>query len=181
MSDTTTDLSLHAGEKKFNKETARPLTGCVSQETAFVQPDYPYGRRLRCQRRVWIETNPRHGMRFVTQTSNPKRRGEVWNKPHTSTYSDLIGLWVDDKGFVARDSLVNAGYYSLEELKAWGERNKALIEADDYVRNKFAMFVKAREAYEQAKARGEIKFALTTSEYIPGQGIVRSTETVTVE
>jgi hypothetical protein len=32
----------------------RVLTGCVSAETAHVQADYPYGRRLRCQRRCWL-------------------------------------------------------------------------------------------------------------------------------
>ena len=65
---------MESEEKKFNKATARPLIGHTSQETAFVQPDYPYSRRLRCQRRGWIETKKGHGQRFVTQTSNPKSR-----------------------------------------------------------------------------------------------------------
>lgn len=169
-------------EKKFNRETARPLIGHTSQETAFVQPDYPYGRRLRCQRRVWVETNPRYGMRFVTQTTNPKRRGEVWNTPHAGTYSDLIALWVDDKGYVTTDQIVNAGFYTVEQFKAWGERNKAILEADEYVRTKFNTALAQREEYEKRKAAGEVKLKITRSEWIPGRGLVKlSEETVTVQ
>jgi hypothetical protein len=167
-------------EKKFNKATARPLIGCTSAETAFVQPDYPYGRRLRCQRRVWVETNPRYGMRLVTQTSNPKKRNLTWNKPDTSTYCDIVGLWVDDKGYVATDNLTNIGFYDVARLKGWGERNQALLEADEYVRTKFTKALADREAYEARKAAGEVKVVVKRSEWVPGQGIVRSTETITV-
>jgi hypothetical protein len=170
-------MSEETTEKKFDRTTARPLIGPVSPETAYVQPDYPYGRRLRCKRRVWVETHPRHGMRFVTQTTNPKRAGEVWNKPHASTYSDLIALWVDDKGYVATDQLVNIGFYDLATLKAWGERNKALIEADDYVANKHKNAVLAREAYEAKKANGEVKVKVTTFEF--GKGVTNE-ETITI-
>jgi hypothetical protein len=168
-------------EKKFDRRTARPLIGHTSAETAFIQPDYPYGRRLRCQRRVWVETNKRYGMRLMTQTSNPKRAGGVWNKPDNRTYCDIVALWVDDKGFVATDNLVNIGFYDLEKLKAWGERNQALIDADENVRVKFTTALARRETYEAAKAAGEVKLTVTRTEWVPGQGIVpHSTETVTV-
>lgn len=157
-------------EKNFNPETARLLAGCTSPETAFVQPDYPYGRRLRCKRRVWVETNPKHGQRFVSQTTNPKRRGEVWNQPHADTYCDLIALWVDDKGFVKADSITHAGFYELSQLEAWGERNVELIKADAWVRARWAGAVQARKEVEAKVAAGEVKIKVTTFEF--GKGMV---------
>ncbi len=66
------------------------LHGYTSQETAYMQPDYPYGR-LRCRRRVWLEKatkgSRRGEFRLMTQTDNPKVDGEAWNKPHASTYA----------------------------------------------------------------------------------------------
>lgn len=63
-----------------------PLYGHTSPETAYVVDDYPYGYRLRCSIRYWLEFSPRHGWRFCSQTSNPKRPGLVWNAPKRSTY-----------------------------------------------------------------------------------------------
>jgi len=37
-----------------------PTFGHVIQETAYLIADYPYGRTLRCQRRVWLESDPKH-------------------------------------------------------------------------------------------------------------------------
>jgi hypothetical protein len=60
--------------------------------------DYPYGR-LRCRRRVWLENNPKHGFRFVSQTEHPTRK--VWNKPHASTYVNIAAcLYLDEQGYV---------------------------------------------------------------------------------
>lgn len=67
------------------------LWGHNSAETAYVVADYPYGFRLRCQIRYWLEYRKGKGFRFVSQTTNPKRPGEVWNKPKASTYSPLGG------------------------------------------------------------------------------------------
>lgn len=85
-SDSTLETSLPPG--------LRVLTGHTSQETAYVQPDYPYGRH-RCQRRVWIETKPKQGQRFVAQTQDPKRLR--WNAPHASTYSPIKVLVLDER------------------------------------------------------------------------------------
>jgi hypothetical protein len=70
------------------------LTGHTSPETAYVVADYPYGFRLRCQIRYWIETT-KHGQRVVSQTTNPKKPGIVWNKPKASTYTELRVLFID--------------------------------------------------------------------------------------
>lgn len=66
--------------------TTTILKGHVSPETAYVVDDYPFGFRLRCKIRYWLEFRPLYGFRFMSQTTNPKK-GDVWNKPKASTYS----------------------------------------------------------------------------------------------
>lgn len=78
----------------------QPIYGHTSQATAFMIDDYPYGRTLRCRRRVWLESHPTRGFRFVSQTEHPTKK--VWNKPHTSTYIEIAaGLYLDEQGHVA--------------------------------------------------------------------------------
>jgi hypothetical protein len=62
-----------------------PLYGHTSPETAYLVNDYPYGFRLRCKIRYWLEHDKKRGWRFCSQTTNPKR-GDTWNKPKASTY-----------------------------------------------------------------------------------------------
>jgi hypothetical protein len=70
------------------------LQGHTSVETAYMIEDYPYGRKLRCKRRVWIERDAKHGFRFVAQTENPKNGR--WNAPHRSTYIETSAcLYLD--------------------------------------------------------------------------------------
>ena len=68
------------------------LKGHTSAETAYVVDDYPYGFRLRCKIRYWLEYNPKLGFRFWSQTTNPKVAGERWNKPKASTYARGIAV-----------------------------------------------------------------------------------------
>jgi hypothetical protein len=88
------------------------LSGHTSPETAYVVADYPYGFRLRCQMRHWIEYKRGHGFRHVTQTSNPKRPGLVWNKPKAGTYCPVLVLTLDDAGHVGSHGL---GTWATEE------------------------------------------------------------------
>ena len=82
------------------------LSGHVSPETAHLVDDYPYGYRLRCQIRYWIEFKKGHGCRLVSQTSNPKRPGLSWNKPKAGTYAPVLVLVVDEAtGHVATAGL----------------------------------------------------------------------------
>jgi hypothetical protein len=90
------------------------LNGCNSFETAHLTEDYPYGS-LRCKRREWVESNKR-GDRFVTCTTNPKKAGEVWNKPHAGTYSAFIIMGLDEKGYVQH--LAASGYGWHEQYEA---------------------------------------------------------------
>lgn len=86
-----------------------------SPETAYIQADYPYGRRDRCQRRVWVEvinkkTSKRYKqMRFVYQTQNPKTGR--WNAHKPSTYYDFVVMvrdtttdWVTQVALKVNDS-----------------------------------------------------------------------------
>jgi hypothetical protein len=89
------------------------LHGCTSAETAHVTEDYPYGRRLRCKRREWLEYKPKQGYRFVTQTTDPRQAGQVWNKPHASTYSAwaiLVQSEARDGEDFERIGTMSAGY-----------------------------------------------------------------------
>lgn len=77
------------------------LKGHTSPEAAYVVEDYPYGFRLRCRIRYWLEYKSGCGYRLVSQTTNPKATGEVWNKPKRSTYTELavmVLLPENDKG-----------------------------------------------------------------------------------
>lgn len=77
----------------------KPLYGHTSQATAYMIDDYPYGSKLRCRRRVWLEYKASHGFRFMSQTEHPTRK--VWNKPHASTYIETAaGLYLDEQGHV---------------------------------------------------------------------------------
>lgn len=100
------------------------LRGHFSQETAYVSPDsYPYGFTLRCKIRYWLEYKKGQGFRLVSQTTNPKKAGEVWNKPKASTYCFFSGaMFLDEKGHVQWTGL---GYSSsVEEVEAFIETYK---------------------------------------------------------
>lgn len=94
----------------FTNETA--LRGHTSEDTAYVVDDYPYGFRLRTRIRYWIETNAKHGDRFVSQTLNPKT--DKWNKPKRSTYCEIGCMFVENEPGDAFGHVKWAGmtYYS---------------------------------------------------------------------
>ena len=85
------------------KKTVLPAIH-ISPETAYVVEDYPYGFRLRCKMRTWIEKNNK-GVRVVSQTTNPKVAGEVWNKPKASVYSRNRALYLDENGHLQNSAL----------------------------------------------------------------------------
>lgn len=95
-------------QKVTTMTTTTVLTGHTSADTAYLVTDYPYGFRLRCQIRYWIETT-KHGSRVVSQTTNPKKPGLVWNKPKASTYTNLRVLYLDGAtGYVENAGLTYA-------------------------------------------------------------------------
>lgn len=124
------------------------LKGHISPETAYVVEDYPYGFRLRCKIRYWIEYKPKKGFRFVSQTTNPKKPSEVWNKPKASTYSAFGGaLYLDERNHVYFSGLTE--YTDAEEAKNWSRLYRegvpeAGLEVHDF-------WLRAKEAYEKKK------------------------------
>lgn len=127
----------------------KQLTGHTSPETAYVVEDYPYGFRLRCKIRYWIETKAGFGQRFVSQTTNPKKEGEVWNKPKASTYSEVRVMYLDDTtGHVENTGL--SLYADTAELKRFMERFPDLEAAD---RLRLDNWIVAREMDEARRQR----------------------------
>lgn len=122
----------------------------TSPETAYVVDDYPYGFRLRCKIRYWIEQHPRHGFRFVSQTTNPKVSGEVWNKPKASIYSDVVRVM----GLDAEGHMQNAGIgqYNLDELKAFNAKWAPFY--NEAQRAKALRYEWMHDRYEALKAGG---------------------------
>lgn len=128
------------------------LSGHISPESAYVVEDYPYGFRLRCKIRYWLEFKPKKGFRFVSQTSNPKVAGLVWNKPKASTYAMFGGaMYLDENGHVQFAAL--GEYSSGAEAKAWQEQyGEAVPEIGRLLLNKW---VAAKVAYDTNRERGD--------------------------
>lgn len=77
------------------------LSGHYSPASAYVVDDYPYGFSLRCKIRYWLEYKAGKGVRFVSQTTNPKVAGEVWNKPKASTFCRFGGcMFLNEEGHI---------------------------------------------------------------------------------
>ena len=128
------------------------LSGHISPETAYLVADYPYGYTLRCQIRYWVEYKPKKGFRFLSQTTNPKKPGLVWNKPKASTYSLFGGaMFLDDNEHVQFSGL--SEYSDGAEAKAWHEKfADAVPEAGRSIMNKW---VAAKVAYDANRSSGD--------------------------
>jgi hypothetical protein len=91
--------------KQITIKLVEILNGHTSADTAYLVKDYPYGRRLRCQRRTWIETAVKGQytgrQRFMAQTNDPRKDGIAWNNPHASTYDPFIAMYLDHENHVA--------------------------------------------------------------------------------
>jgi len=120
----------------------------ITPETAYVVADYPYGFRLRCKIRYWLEHHPKRGFRLMTQTTNPKRPGEVWNKPKAATYAKFgAALYLNEEGHVTWATLTE--YTTGAEAKAWVEKfGEGVPEAGKALMNKW---VAAKLAYDAAR------------------------------
>jgi hypothetical protein len=120
--DNTNNMSSNRNSSQ-NDEVKKivPLRGHVSADTAFVVDDYPYGFRLRCKKRYWVESKRGNGTRLVTQTSNPKAdaTATVWNKPkHGIYYQGVRVLFLDGEGHVVGDGCDTNAVGRFEEFRA---------------------------------------------------------------
>lgn len=125
----------------------KQLLGHDSPATAYVVDDYPYGFRLRCRIRYWVETT-KHGQRLVSQTTNPKKPGEVWNKPKASTYNEVELLVLNDNGHVSTVGFHK--YTTPEVIAAFAEA----YELDEHQTNVAQRWIAAHAAYATRKASG---------------------------
>lgn len=126
------------------------LSGHTSEETAYVVDDYPYGFRLRCKIRYWIETSPKKGSRFCSQTTNPKAIGEKWNKAKKGVYSDIIAMYLNEDNHVKYNCL-RVEYGTAEELSKFVHNfGEVLTSAYDLGQIERAGFIyKTREKMHQ--------------------------------
>jgi hypothetical protein len=76
-----------------------------TENNPLVINDYPYGFNQRTQIRYWIETTPKKGDRFCSQTLNPKNN--IWNKPKKSTYSEIGIMTEGENGYISWESVSN--------------------------------------------------------------------------
>jgi hypothetical protein len=141
---------------EFKAEVNKALKGHTSMETAYLVKDYPYGFRLRCQIKYWLEFKKGKGFRFVSQTSNPKAEagngspaGTVWNKPKASTYIENAAfMYLDLVGHVQWHGL--GIYNDAAESKAFREEFGANIN-DEWL-PALDHWVALKESYEARKA-----------------------------
>lgn len=127
------------------------LKGHTSPETAYIVNDYPYGFRLRCKIRYWIEYKKGKGYRFVSQTTNPKR-DHVWNKPKASTYMLMGGVMTKgENGHIHWTAL--SEYCDGQEAANWRDKyGEGLPEAGLKELN---MWVAGKLAYDANRTSGD--------------------------
>jgi len=127
------------------------LIGHISPDTAYVVDDYPYGFRLRCKIRYWLEYKEGFGFRFVSQTTNPKR-GDIWNKPKAGTYYKFgAAMFLTEQGHVTYAGL--SEYSDGAEAKAWSDKyGEGVPEAG---RKTLAQWVAAKLAYDANRQKGD--------------------------
>lgn len=137
------------------------LKGHTSLETAYLVNDYPYGFRLRCKIRYWLEHDSRKGTRFFSQTTNPKIQGRevVWNKPKASTYAYIAGcMFLDEKGHITWTGLTE--YSDTRESKTWLETySEGLPEA---VKERVKTWIEKKEKFDKAIADGKIQITVSS-------------------
>lgn len=132
----------------MNGKTINILKGHTTPETAFVVADYPYGFRLRCSIRYWLEIHPKRGVRLMTQTTNPKR-GNAWNKPKASTYARFGGaMFLDQDNRVQWAALTEYG--DVAEITAWLEQ----YGDGNVIPETTAAWLRSKQAYEAKIAAG---------------------------
>jgi len=124
----------------------------ISPETAYVVEDYPYGFKLRCKIRYWLEFHPKRGFRFMSQTTNPKRAGESWNKPRASTYYRFgAALYFDESGHVKCTGL--SEYSDGAECKTWKETYGTAVPEEG--QDNLKRWVAAKVAYDENRSKGD--------------------------
>ena len=91
----------------------------IREENPILVNNYPWGFKLKTQKRYWIEETKR-GERFCTQTKNPKTGH--WCTPKKSTYSEVTILCENKDGHI---SYVSIGKWdSIESIDNFLKKHK---------------------------------------------------------
>ncbi|GAA3751205.1 hypothetical protein [Micromonospora maritima] len=128
-------------------ERVQVLHGHTGEESAYLVEDYPYGFRLRCQIRYWIETAEKGAkkgqQRLMSQTTNPKKPGEPWNKPKGSTYVLMAVMYLDGEGHVQWTGVSEYGLTPVHDARwrLWG----VVDQLDDEQRRLYDLLLKASQ------------------------------------
>jgi hypothetical protein len=127
------------------------LHGHTSPETAYQVDDYPYGRRLRCKIRYWIETADkgakRGEQRFVYQTTNPRTGNTHWNKPKAGTYVLLAVMYLDENGHVQWTGVRESGISPVDHAR-WRLRG-FLDQLDEDQQNAYETYFRVSRTYRK--------------------------------
>ena len=108
------------------------LHGHTSEETSFRVEGYPYGFRLKCSIRYWLEFKKGYGYRLMAQTTNPRKENKVWNEPKGSTYSELAVMYLDEESHVHQTGVhANESLLGLLNFKDawWGQMDEPMRES----------------------------------------------------
>ncbi len=126
--------------------------------------DYPYGFRLRCKIRYWLEHKTGKGFRMVSQTSNPKRPGLIWNAPKKSTYCRFGGaMFLDDDGHVHWAGLTE--YSDGAEARAWSDKYRAAVPEAGLAA--LDLWVAAKVAHDAARGADPLRIGLAAERVNP--------------
>ena len=122
-----------------------PLYNHTSFETSYLVPDYPYGRRVRCQIRYWIEFKESKGYRFCHKTKNPET--DSWNtnaQKNSGYFTIAMCLYLDEKGHVTYSGLTE--FSEAKDIKAFVEN------FPEAVNDPLRAIVKLRVVYYKRRA-----------------------------
>ena len=141
-------------------------------ENPFVVEDYPYGFTLRTQMRVYTEYRKGFGMRYTTQTLNPKTG--KWNKPKSGTYAPIIIVYQDPV-----DNHIHPRYWNAYDEKEFNE----FVEFCGDILNQepYLHMIKMYRAYLAKRKVTPINVTVTHSEIgVSGEFVTTKVEKYTV-
>lgn len=127
------------------------LKGFDSMNNGYLVNDYPYGFRLRCKIRYWLEYSEKLGYRFCSQTSNPKKN-DIWNKPKKSTYISIVAcMHLDENNHVTW-----SGLSEYSDLKKATEFKAMFYEGlSDVGKQRLDSWLIAKTIYEEKLSSGK--------------------------
>ena len=130
------------------------IYGATDEESAHVVEGWPWGRRMRCTKRFWIETR-KNGDRLAAQCTQPDREtGQCsgsWCKPKKSTYTPgVIVLAVDVDGTMATETLGAYYHHPVAEIEAFIDRHAGRL--SDVQASRARSCLAMRKKYDEQEA-----------------------------